>query len=346
MINVHKKLKKLLETFTKSPSRVFTIGTLDSKEKELQELVDLVLQTEAKNVVEEALKKDSINFINQIRRKLRDQKEYLNNDCRDVVLFRVLKKKMSFTVPPPPFFKEQDDFEIFLSSVENYMKLIKTEDATKTNLLLYLLGKSASKVIDYLKPKDITKATYTELVAACSATFSSDNSEAYIKFFSKNQMDEKSVDYALHMKTLAQKAKINDEKILVNRIIPGLKNDTMKFELLKSKILTFDVLLQQIAFLETVCKISSNEAVVNHSKFKKNYKKNSFGNKSHKKDKNTKDHDKNNRKKSDENKNFTCNYCKKPGHIKRNCYKLKNKNKTSNELEFEASKSLGSLRLE
>lgn len=343
---VSKKLKKLLETFSKNPVRIFTPDTLERKETELEAHVQELIGIKVKDQSEQVIKNECVKLVTEIRRRIRIQRQYLTNNCRSLVPYKVQAKKMSVAVPPPPFFKEGDELETFLDSVESYFKVSGTDDSDnskKKDLLAYLLGPSLKKVKDFLSPVDFSTKSYADLVNACKAALSSGlkKHQAYIKFFTLKQSNSELVNgFALSIKAIAKTAQITDEILIVNRIIDGLKDDKMKFELLKQKITKFDELMTQLTFLEVISEASSSKVEnvnkIRHSKNPRKYEQNK--NKSYK----------NTDKEKKYPKKGTCNYCKKPGHWKAQCYKLKNKSeekKLKNNKDSDLPQSLGSLYL-
>lgn len=347
MKNVHKNLKKLLDTFTKNPTRIFSRNTLEAKELELQELVDILILFKPKDSSEIIVKNEAVEIVNSIRKRIRTQKDYLTNDCRDIVLYKIeSKNNMSALIPLPNFFKDGEDFENFVDSLEFYFTIADTNESKKKDLLAYLLGSNLKKVKDFIAPVDISTKNYADLVDACKSTFSSGlkKQQAYVKFFILKQSNEKGSEFAQSVKAVAKIAEINDQILIVNRIIEGLKDQKIKYELLKQKIVVFSELVTQLTFLEMINEASSPKVDenVNKIKFSKNSQK--YDNN---KNKNNKKGEKNKEKKN--SKKGTCNYCKKPGHWKAQCYKLKNKTeskKPKTNKESDLSQNLGSLYLD
>jgi hypothetical protein len=222
--------------------------------------------------------------------------------------------------------KFEGNFLLFLSQVENYNELVDTKDEKKPRLILHLLGSHAQKIMEYLKPKNISDMTYEEVIEACKSTFiEKGKQQSSIAFFSTNQKDEKSVDFALKLKELAQQAEIVGEQIVVDRIIAGLKDNNTKYELMKDKINSFLVLIERLKFLEQCATASKNCTVESTSvdaiKFKNNK------NNTNKRYGNSKNENKKGKKQNKKVKKNECFYCKKLGHWKKDCTLFKNKNK-------------------
>lgn len=124
--------------------------------------------------------------------------------------------------------------------------------------------------------------------------------------------------------------------VVVNKFISGLSNPKIKFELVKdTKITKLDEALKQGQLLESLLADSNTEHVNQVGSSRQN-KNRSWNNKTN--------HKKGDKKGKEHSKTFICNYCKKPGHFKKDCYKLQRKNKQRSETN-EVEEQLGSITL-
>lgn len=322
-----KLLLQLLSNASKSATKIWSIDTITAYHKRLSDILTKY----------PTLKDDPA--VSVLTRLLDQQLIKTNFLALPLEFPQILvpSESVSMTnIPPPPFYKEKDDFPSYLATLESYFLIAKTPDDQKVNLLWYLLGATAAKVKNYLAPKDSSTATYTEVKAACNKTFFIDDSKnSYVKFFEVTQERESSTSFALRIKEIAKKGGIVDEKLIVNRCITGLTDHQLQFELFKLEIPSFDTLLQKITFLEEIKKLAYKEQnnTVNkigqsHQNKKKFGKKNKQRQQNHQK--------KSQQNQSDQNKpkirKNQCSYCRKLGHWKKDCYILKRKN-NANEVD-------------
>ena len=225
--------------------------------------------------------------------------------------------------PQPSFFKENDNVDQFISQVENYFELAETVETKKKTFFLYLLDKAAAKVKNNLV--DANKATYLQVVESAKTVLGKKEAQgSYVSFFNLEQGNDSATVYALRVKDLAFKAKITDIKVINTKIITGLKNQQMKFELLKKEYESFDEMFKELKFLAEICKVAtgSQNNQINQVSGDKKHK---YENNDKKKNKNyNKDSGYKGKNKNKKNDNqVKCFYCEKLGHIKRNCYKYK-----------------------
>ena len=75
---------------------------------------------------------------------------------------------------------------------------------------------------------------------------------------------EKAENFASRVKTLAEKAGITDNALLLNKIIMGLNQQTVRFEVLKAKPKNYAELLTEITYLTKIWKLSKDNSEVNH----------------------------------------------------------------------------------
>lgn len=261
-----------------------------------------------------------------------------------LVLEQIDIEEKEMAIPPPPFFKKGDNFEAFKTQVETYFLVQSTPQDKRINLFLYLLGEVSTKVSSYVKPAVAGKPTYDEIIAACKICLTKDTSTgAEAKFFKLQQSSESCVEFIKKINDLAKTAEITDQKIIINRAIAGLKDSRIRFELLKLKLTEFDSLLENANFLEEIVTVSQGtcDTEVNKVSSGKNHSK---GKRFGKKSKGSKD------QKQFDKRKVQCNYCKKFGHMKNECYKLKRKNNKNNtnevtqkDKEADLSNTLGNL---
>ena len=130
--------------------------------------------------------------------------------------------------------------------------------------------------------------------------------------------DEKVINYGLRVKNIARKAEITDEKIIIHRFITGLKYKSLKIEMMKSKSVKFDEIIQEAANTDAIYK--SAQAESENINQVKPFKDNNKNNQKYKNNKNNKNNKKDEKKKVKKNQ---CFFCKKGGHWKKNCIKYK-----------------------
>lgn len=333
------RLKNLLDTCKKSINRVWSKELIEEYRRKAFDIVQSNLDLGNTEEYIQLLKllrgKDTAYQLSQLPQEYPE--ETIEFDESETRVHRPHIMATAY-ITPPAFFKEGDNFVKFIGAIENYLKVIKvTDDEQKRDILLYLLGSTEETLKNCAHPADIERLTWAQLKELGLKTFGAGitQEQAYIEFFSVRQSNEETgVQYAKKIKELAKKANILDERIIINRLIEGIKSEKVKFELLKAKIIKFDELLVQLTFLETITK----SAEVNKINFNKNKKFN--------KKPNQKKDVKNGKKNEAKSTEKTCFFCKKAGHFKKQCFGYKKwleKKGKSQANEVKPEDSIGSL---
>ena len=138
-------------------------------------------------------------------------------------------------------------------------------------------------------------------------------------FFGAVQAAETEAVFAIKVKELADRAGITDAVLLNNKVITGLKNPNVKFEMLKKRYNTFEEMYKDLTFLTGMKKLAGllNTTDIVNEVAETSVNKMKFDNKKKKEDK------EDDRPKNKDNKKLTCYFCNRPGHIQRNCFKYK-----------------------
>ena len=254
------------------------------------------------------------------------------------------RRTMATQIPLPPFYKKSERIEECLAILERYFKVAKTLEEDRKDLLLYILSSEESKSYEQVKE------------AALQILGKQDKQAAYLQFFTlQQQMSQTPSEFAFEVKAIARRAGINDAQMINTRIVTGLRDQNLKFEMLKNTHDTFEDLLKVLNFMVEIRKVSSMGATagtsetINYVKNKnKQYAKKNGKQKDKSDNKNNND-DKGN-KKEEKNKQSgerLCFFCKKPGHMKKNCFSYLNKKKASGQTNAvsDTANQLGQLSL-
>lgn len=323
------KLERLLENARKSTNKYWSFNLVKKYEEELQkyltdhpEKLDYPAVSSLRKEIDRQHNKTSFLFLPEELPPPPDSKQI-----------------MALQIPAPAQYKDSQDWGTWIKNLNSYFTVIKcTTSAEKINLLLYLIGPEKRQIIeDYISPATTSDQgyTYENLTEACSKLWGAEDintKKALADVFQTVQGPESIYEYGMKIKNLCKKANITDAILIVNKFITGLKSTKIKFELLKGNITQFDQALQQATLFESISR--DNSSTVN--KVSQNQK-----NKNPKKQNNPKPST------SKDNKtNLECFFCKKPGHIKKNCYNYKKwlNKKTNNDVSGAGtSNDIGSL---
>lgn len=240
--------------------------------------------------------------------------------------------KMAVQIPVPEKYKPGSDLDDFLESVETYFKVAGTKPESQKDFFTLLLGTSARKLKNATTTEKWEKMGYAEVKILAQKVLGQQIREsATVEFLSVVQgTNEQAENYASRVKTLAEKAGITDNSLLLNKIMMGLQQQTVRFEVLKAKPKTYEELLTEITYLTRIWKLSNNNSDVNNVRKDKEGKgKKKFSSKND--GKYNKKRDNNAGTSSDRNrKDVVCFHCRKPGHVKRDCYQLRDKKSANN----------------
>ena len=241
---------------------------------------------------------------------------------------------MASSIPLPPFYKPNDDLEECISKLERYFKVAKTPEADKKDLMLYVLSAVVKKLKTAARDNSIDDKSYDQVRALAREVLGKHAKQtACLRFFAEQQASQGPIEFAHEVMSLARKANISDKTMIHSRIITGLRDTALKFELLKNEYPSFEELLKTLTFLCEIRKLSEASApsvnAINNKEKKKN---------SRYSDKKDKSNDKGNKsdyrprkenKDSSVKKDRVCFWCKKPGHYKKKCYQWLNRKTTS-----------------
>lgn len=230
------------------------------------------------------------------------------------------KVKMSLKVPSPAFYKEGDDITKYIEKLERYFVLAKVPEEEKCEFLLYLLDDQATKIKDSMSEEEFLKKDYNQQALQARAVLGEEDKQtASVSFFNAMQKTEHETIFASRVKALAAKAEIKDAVLINNKVITGLNNPNIKFEMLTKKYKTFEEMYKELTFITDMKKLagSSNTsdsidevAETSINKIKVDYKR--------------KNDDRDNNKSKEKNyKKLNCYFCGKQGHVQRYCFKYK-----------------------
>ena len=259
-----------------------------------------------------------------------------DHDVKDSL--RGSRRTMATQIPLPPFYKKSERIEECLAILERYFKVAKTLEEDRKDLLLYVLASEERKLKEGMEGSLEDKSYEEVKEAALQILGKQDKQAAYLQFFTlQQQMSQTPSEFAFEVKAIARRAGINDAQMINTRIVTGLRDQNLKFEMLKNTHDTFEDLLKVLNFMVEIRKVSSMGATagtnetINYVKNKnKQYAKKNGKQKDKSDNKNNND-DKGN-KKEEKNKQSgerLCFFCKKPGHMKKNCFSYLNKKKAS-----------------
>lgn len=322
------KLKEALENAKKSVNKLWKKKTIRKYQKIVDDYIRDDPEREFKLEVIELQKQIDLQIKKRNFAKLPEEYPFLEKEI--IINGQEVYSVMTAFFPPPAPYKEGCEFSDFLKSVERYAKIVKADSVDeKKNILIYLLGSNAYKLEEALGTVAAgTDITWDIIKTKGCEAFSHTQHEAMALFFAKRQGGENSEEYLEAVKTLANAAKIKDETIIVNRMIEGLRDKTVKFELLKLKITSVKEVLTQVKFLNS-CQQNNNQDQINKVSGNYKNKKNNY-NKDYKKQNNDNQKPQSD-KKQNEKSDKCCFFCKKPGHFKKNCFNYKKwLNKKSN----------------
>lgn len=248
-----------------------------------------------------------------------------------------------------PLQMNNENFDEWLPLFENYFTLAGHDVKLKGRYLLHCIGAGSIKLLKAIKPETIDKIDYTVLVAKAGDIFSpTDKRQASIKFFNLTQGSDNIRDYSLKLRDQAEKSGISDENFITDKLINGLSSQKIKFELLKEADKTPLEELIKLGTLLEECEKNSGYQMAGGSQINKV---NTYKNKDkfkHKDNKNKKDNKSDKDKKADKGK-MKCYFCKKYGHMKKECTKYlawkEKKEKESGSKVNELQHVLGSVHL-
>ena len=231
-------------------------------------------------------------------------------------------------LPVPGFFTGKN-WSVWLRNFQMYCEVAAIPEANQKNLFIYLLGaENVMRLEQKIKPEVLSNISFVLLKKDAELLWNEkDPRKAANNFFSLVQSRSEIKDYAYQLRSLAVVADINSETVLTNKFISGLSNKTIKFELLKDeKIITLDEALKKAEYLNSIVNVENSDVNALNRSGASNKK----DNKSEKKNKyNSANKQFNKKKNSEDKKDIKCFYCKKPGHMIKNCYKRKNNEKAN-----------------
>ena len=236
--------------------------------------------------------------------------------------------------------------------------MAKTPEADKKDLMLYVLLAVVKKLETAARDNSIDDKSYDQVRALAREVLGKHAKQtACLRFFAEQQASQGPIEFAHEVMSLARKANISDKTMIHSRIITGLRDTALKFELLKNEYPSFEELLKTLTFLYEIRKVSSMGATAGTNEtinYVKNKNKQYAKKNGKQKDKSAHDNKNNNddkgNKKEEKNKRSgerLCFFCKKPGHMKKNCFSYLNKKKTSGQTNAvsDTANQLGQLSL-
>lgn len=320
---------KLLENAKKSVNKLWSE---DLVQRYHQDLVEHLTKhpTEVSNPEVVALK----SIINQ---KLRENRtrflfEHLPREYPDILIhlnipYVVHQPKLPTmsSIPAPQPFKT--NFDTWVNSVELYFLVTAvTDESKKKNLFLYLLGsENLQKLKNFCMGTNFVELNYDTLVENGRKLWENINKRrASDEFYSLKQGAESINEYAVKLQSVAEDAGMRDEDTLTNKFISGIKDRTVKYELLSDEnIKKFDVALHKARLLEQLIeKEEINKISYNQQQNSKNHNKPGASKQKSHQNKHQNNQDRSEKPKLAKNQ---CSYCKRHGHWKKDCRKLKQK---------------------
>lgn len=269
--------------------------------------------------------------------------------------FVMTTKTININIQAPNYYNSQQNFASWLKVVNRYFGITDTATDKKAELFLYFLGEeNAQKLENFYSPADPAKTvstlSYDELVAESKKLWEAIGArQSANDFFSHQQGSEPIQVFAERLQQLANLAGFkNNESVLIDKFISGIRNKRIRLELLKTETTAhFDTVLKDAKLLEQLY-VDSEDQVnkINqkgHFKKKNNQK---FGNKNQKPNNNP-NKQPTNQQSNKPNPNRIgkdqCSYCKKSGHWKKDCFKLQNRKDRANDINL--GNHLGQLNL-
>ena len=238
-----------------------------------------------------------------------------------------------------------EEFERWIANFKNYLNVVEISatltESQKHSLLLNCLGEEAAKTVSGLT-YDRNKDPYTNLVNALEAYYIPKCNVTYERYrFRSLSQESKIMPFVNELHNIAKNCDFENDTVdsvynqnLRDQFILGLKSSELRRRLLAEKNLTLDKAIHVAVAFET----SMEEAEEIKSKTLQNSTQGSgilavgSRNESPSRSKSPQSsrkrvHFRKSPSARNESNSFVCYYCRKPGHLRKNCFKLQNDQK-------------------